>query len=124
MDAEAVVESRKTLWRLCEQIAEGSRPAEPSVHAELSRRIRGARSWSELFRLLELRRRYRDAEEAQLRRLTPEQRMLRYRRGQLTAYQGDCWELLFPREIPRVNGVPEWRARRIFDIVDGPKRNR
>jgi hypothetical protein len=60
---------------------------------------------------------YREAQAAQLRRMTPEERLYRYREGRLTAYQGRVWEAEFPREIPRVNGIPEWRARHSTDVV-------
>jgi hypothetical protein len=60
---------------------------------------------------------YRQAQAKQLRRMTPEERMLRYRKGRLTAYQGAVWEGEFPAEVPRVNGVPEWRARYSVDVV-------
>ena len=61
--------------------------------------------------------RYREAQAEQLRRMTPEERLLRYRKGRLTAYQGSVWESEFPKEIPRVNGIPEWRARHSADVV-------
>jgi hypothetical protein len=61
--------------------------------------------------------RYREAQARQLRRMTPAERMLRYRKGRLTAYQGAVWELEFPAEVPRVNGMPEWRARYSVDVV-------
>jgi hypothetical protein len=61
--------------------------------------------------------RYREAQAEQLRRMTPEERLLRYRKGRLTAYQGSVWESEFPKEIPRVNGIPEWRARHSVDVV-------
>jgi len=61
---------------------------------------------------------YRMAQAAQLRRMTPEERLLRYRKGALTAYQGRVWEAEFPKEVPRVNGIPEWRARFDPEIAD------
>jgi hypothetical protein len=61
--------------------------------------------------------RYREAQAEQLRRMTPEERLLRYRKGRLTAYQGSVWESEFPKEIPNVNGIPEWRARHSADVV-------
>jgi hypothetical protein len=61
---------------------------------------------------------YREAQAEQLRRMTPEERLLRYRQGRLTAYQGQVWETEFPKEVPRVNGIPEWRARHSVEVVD------
>ncbi len=61
--------------------------------------------------------RYREAQAKQLRRMTPGERLYRYREGKLTAYQGQVWEAEFPREVPRVNGIPEWRARHSTDVV-------
>lgn len=61
---------------------------------------------------------YRNAQAAHLRLMTPEERLLRYRGSRLTLHQADVWESEYPTEVPRVNGIPEWRARHLIDVVE------
>jgi hypothetical protein len=60
---------------------------------------------------------YRNAQAAHLRRMTPEERLLRYRGGRLTLHQASVWESEYPAEVPRINDIPEWRARHLIDVV-------
>jgi hypothetical protein len=50
------------------------------------------------------------AEREIVDRMTPQQRMLAYREGRLSAYQRNHWLCQYPREVPMVDDVPEWIA--------------
>jgi hypothetical protein len=58
------------------------------------------------------------AEREALHRMTPAQRLLRSRRGELTPHQRGVWCANYPSEIPMVNDVPVWIAQTLCDIVD------
>jgi hypothetical protein len=62
----------------------------------------------------------RQAERDDLWRMTYEQRLARYRAGELTGYQLSVWCDSW-HELPKVNDVPEWMASTLVDIVDEGK---
>jgi hypothetical protein len=104
--------------RVVEEIAAGKRsPMIPGLDAAVREGAAAEESFAGAVAKSSALGRYREAQAEQLRRMTPEERMLRYREGKLTAYQGQVWEVEFPKEIPRVNGIPEWRARHSADVV-------
>ena len=61
---------------------------------------------------------YRRAELDALERMTPEERLMRYRKGQLTIRQGWAWWDRHPGEVPTIDGHPEWFARTLCDVAD------
>lgn len=115
---EFVALSAEEQQRVLDEIAAGKRS--PMITG-LEAAIRAAASAEETFAGAIRRSRmlgpYREAQALQLRRMTPEERLLRYREGKLTAYQGWVWECEFPKEVPTVNGIPAWRARYSADVV-------
>ena len=60
------------------------------------------------------------AEREMLELMSAEERMLAYRRGQLSWYQLSVWWSRNPREIPRIDDVPEWIAVTLADICEHP----
>lgn len=60
----------------------------------------------------------KEAQAAQLHRMSPGERLHRYRNNRLVAYQLDVWERHYPLQIPRINGLPEWYARYCPEVVD------
>jgi hypothetical protein len=58
------------------------------------------------------------AERHLLQSMTPQERLRTYRRGGLSGYQLSVWWSLYPREIPRINDVPEWIAATLADICE------
>lgn len=94
---------REAFERLRAQVAAGERRAR---HAD----YRQTTYWQHLA--------LQEAERDDLWRLTPQQRLRRYRAGELTRYQLGCWESGAWHEVPKVNDLPEWFAATLCDIVD------
>lgn len=46
--------------------------------------------------------------------------MRAYRRGRLSGYQLSTWWAAYPREIPRIDGHPEWIAATLVDVCESP----
>ncbi|MQA74709.1 MAG: hypothetical protein GEU88_10285 [Solirubrobacterales bacterium] len=61
------------------------------------------------------------AERASLDSMSPQERLRAYRRGKLSAYQLSIWWSAYPREIPRINDVPEWIAATLIDVCEHPE---
>lgn len=128
MDAAEVARAAPDQFdRFCRRIATGKENAAPELERELSRRVAHAGdmpSAAIASRRLAV---YRRAEVAALERMTPEERLMRYRKGQLTVRQGWAWWQRHPKEVPTVDGQPEWLARTLCDVVDarrtGPLRD-
>jgi hypothetical protein len=110
--------SRDERLAIIEEIARGERsPLIPGLERAVRAAAVRKERFAEAVACSAVLGRYREAQAEQLRRMTPEERLYRYREGRLTAYQGRVWEAEFPREVPRVNGIPEWRARHSADVV-------
>jgi hypothetical protein len=60
------------------------------------------------------------AERERLQLMSPDERMVTYRSGRLSAYQLSVWWSICPNEIPRIDGVPEWIAITLVDICEHP----
>jgi hypothetical protein len=60
------------------------------------------------------------AERERLHSMTPNERLRAYRRGRLSGYQLSVWWSQYPREIPRIDDVPEWIAVTLADICEHP----
>ena len=88
---------------LCDSVAAGSRTPTAAERSQLS-----------YWQLLGL----QVAERMALARYSPEQRLLRARRGELTAHQRGIWCANYPEEVPMVNRVPAHIAATLCDIVD------
>jgi hypothetical protein len=120
MTIEKLLDEGAALEEVCEEIARGDREPWPELlRAAVKRAAEAISDLDELLIRLNVVSRIRRAEEAALLRLTPAERMLRYRKGRITRHQARFWEARFPREIPRVNGLPEWIAARSVDVVEG-----
>jgi hypothetical protein len=61
------------------------------------------------------------AERQAIHRLSPERRLLAYRRRRFSAYQLSVWWSAYPREIPRIDGHPEWIAVTLVDVCEHPE---
>jgi hypothetical protein len=61
------------------------------------------------------------AEREVLCLMSPQERMVAYRRGQLSGYQLSVWWSRYPREIPRIDDVPEWIAVTLVDVCEHPE---
>lgn len=92
-----------TYQELCETVAAGSRTPTKAERSRLS-----------YWQLLGL----QVAERMALARYSPEQRLLRARRGELTAHQRGIWCANHPGEVPMINDVPAHIAATLCDIVD------
>jgi hypothetical protein len=119
MTIEQVLSDRELLREVCDAIREGERDPWPELMAAARRRAAAAGQLGASLPWLNVVNEIRRAEEAALVRLTPAGRMLAYRKGRMTRYQVRAWESRFPRETPRVNGLPEWDARHLIDVVEG-----
>ncbi|MGH2987371.1 MAG: hypothetical protein ACRDLO_11890 [Solirubrobacterales bacterium] len=62
----------------------------------------------------------RSAERDALELMSPQERKLAYRRGQLSGYQLAVWWSRYPRAIPRIDDVPEWIAVTLADVCEHP----
>jgi hypothetical protein len=98
-------------------------PASPEDAAALIERVRAGERLRErdkralsLAELLNVHR----AEREVLDLMSPQERMLAYRRGQLSGYQLSAWWSRYPREIPRIDDVPEWIAATLVDVCEHP----
>jgi hypothetical protein len=60
------------------------------------------------------------AEREALHSMSPEERTLAYRRGQLSGYQLSVWWSHYSHEIPRIDDVPEWIAATLVDVCEHP----
>lgn len=58
------------------------------------------------------------AERDRLHSMIPQERLVAYRRGRLSGYQLSVWWSAYPREVPRVNDVPEWLAATLVDVCE------
>ncbi len=58
------------------------------------------------------------AERQILHAMSPQERLLAYRRRQLSAYQLTVWWSAYPCEIPRIDGHPEWIAATLVDVCE------
>jgi hypothetical protein len=50
--------------------------------------------------------------------MTPDERMQAYRAGHLSRYQLGHWAASYPNEIPTIDGVPEWIAATLVDVIE------
>jgi hypothetical protein len=122
MRIDELLEEGEALKELCEEIAQGEREPWPELLSAAVRRAAASSDLQELLMRLNVVARIRRAEEAAFLRLTAAERMLCYRKGRITRHQARFWECRFPREIPRVNGLPEWVAARSIDIAEARRR--
>jgi hypothetical protein len=60
------------------------------------------------------------AERQVLHPMSPQERLLAYRHAQLSNYQLMVWWSVYPREIPRIDGHPEWIAVTLVDVCEHP----
>lgn len=60
------------------------------------------------------------AERQVLHAMSPHERLLAYRQGDLSTYQLLVWWGAYPREIPRIDGHPEWIAATLVDVCESP----
>jgi hypothetical protein len=60
------------------------------------------------------------AEREFLHAMSPQERLGAYRRGKLSGYQLSIWWSAYPREIPRIDDVPEWIAVTLVDVCEHP----
>jgi hypothetical protein len=61
------------------------------------------------------------AERQVIHRMSPERRLLAYRRRRFSSYQLSVWWSAYPREIPRIDGHPEWIAVTLVDVCEHPE---
>jgi len=61
------------------------------------------------------------AEREFLHAMSPQERLGAYRRGKLSGYQLSIWWSAYPREIPRIDDVPEWIAVTLVDVCEHPE---
>jgi hypothetical protein len=61
------------------------------------------------------------AERQVLHRKSPDQRLAAYRDRRLSSYQLSVWWGAYPREIPRIDGHPEWIAVTLVDVCEHPE---
>src|SRR4051794_8315370 len=61
------------------------------------------------------------AERQAIHRMSPERRLRAYRRRRLSSYQLSVWWSAYPREIPRIDGHPEWIAVTLVDVCEHPE---
>jgi hypothetical protein len=124
MTIEETLEDPAALRELCEQIAAGEREPQPELLTAAVRRAAAARGIRAALPWLDVVREIKRAEEAALRRMTPAERMNRYRKGRITRHQAQFWELRYPEEIPRIDGIPEWEARYLVDTAEARRSRR
>lgn len=62
----------------------------------------------------------RRAEREQLEAMSAVERTSAYRAGELSSYQLVVWNSRYPREIPRIDDVPEWLAVTLVDVCEHP----
>lgn len=119
MDAAEIARAEPNEFdRFCRRVASGKSPPMPPLERELSRRVAAANDMATATAASKRLADYRRAEVAALKRMTPEERLMRYRKAQLTARQGWAWWQSYPREVPTVDGQPEWFARTLCDVAD------
>jgi hypothetical protein len=99
--------------RFCWDVAELRRDSIPGLLQRLRRESAGG----ELFRVDRRLGMLRRAEEAVVDQLDREQLVTRLRQGRLTSHMCDHWERTRPKEVPRVDGLPVWRAAFSVDVV-------
>jgi hypothetical protein len=56
-----------------------------------------------------------------LHAMSPQERLVAYRRGDLSAFQRHFWWNHYPEEVPRINDVVEWIAVTLADICEHPE---
>jgi hypothetical protein len=56
-----------------------------------------------------------------LHAMSPQERLVAYRRGELSAFQRHAWWNFYPEEVPRINDVVEWIAVTLVDICEHPE---
>lgn len=61
------------------------------------------------------------AEREVLHAMTAKQRHQAYRERRLSSYQLSIWWGAYPREIPRIDGHPEWIAATLVDVCEHPE---
>ena len=61
------------------------------------------------------------SERQVLHRKSPDQRLAAYRDRRLSSYQLSVWWSAYPREIPRIDGHPEWIAVTLVDVCEHPE---